>query len=139
MRTTAIVAKNEFYRYFISPLAYVYLIGFLLLNGSFAFYFGHFFERGQADLLPMFSFQPWIYLLFVTGISMRLWAEEFRSGTILQIATLPISVSSLVWGKFIASWLFCTVALALTFPFWLVINWLGAPDNAVIFAGYLGS
>lgn len=134
-----IITKNEFYRYFISPLAYVYLIGFLLLNGSFAFYFGHFFERGQADLLPMFAFQPWIYLLFIPGISMRLWAEEFRAKTILQIATLPVSLSALVWGKFFASWLFCALALALTFPFWIIVNVLGTPDNAVIAAGYLGS
>ncbi len=139
MKKINIVIKNEFYRYFISPLAYVYLIGFLLLNGSFAFYFGHFFERGQADLLSMFSFQPWLYLLFVPGISMRLWAEEFRSKTILQTATLPISLSTFVWGKFLASWLFCALALMLTCPFWIVVNYLGSPDNAVIAAGYLGS
>lgn len=139
MRALAIVAKNEFYRYFISPLAYVYLICFLLLNGSFAFYFGHFFERGQADLQSMFIFQPWIYLLFIPGIAMRLWSEEFRLKTILQIATLPISISSLIWGKFIASWLFCSLALLLTFPFWIIVNLLGSPDNSVIIAGYLGS
>ncbi|MFR1367532.1 MAG: ABC transporter permease [Alphaproteobacteria bacterium] len=95
-----VVTKNEFFRYFISPLAYVYLICFLLLNGSFAVYFGHFLERGQADLLPMFSFQPWLYLLFIPGISMRLWAEEFRTKTILQIITMPVSIPALVWGKF---------------------------------------
>lgn len=87
-----VVTKNEFFRYFISPLAYVYLICFLLLNGSFAVYFGHFLEREQADLLPMFSFQPWLYLLFIPGISMRLWAEEFRTKTILQIITMPVSI-----------------------------------------------
>ncbi len=134
-----IVAKNEFYRYFISPLAYVYLICFLLLNGSFAFYFGHFFGRGQADLSAMFSFQPWLYLLFIPGISMRLWAEEFRTKTILQILTLPVSISALVWGKFLASWLFCALALVLTFPFWITVNILGQPDNMVIVSGYLGS
>ena len=139
MNKVSTVIKNEFYRYFISPLAYVYLIGFLLLNGSFTFYFGHFFERGQADLLSMFAFQPWLYLLFVPGISMRLWAEEFRSKTILQTATLPVSLSTFVWGKFLASWLFCALALVLTFPFWAVVNYLGSPDNAVIAAGYLGS
>lgn len=134
-----IVTKNEFYRYFISPLAYVYLICFLLLNGSFAIYFGHFLERGQADLLPMFSFQPWLYLLFIPGISMRLWSEEFRNKTILQIITLPVSVPALVWGKFLASWLFCALALFLTFPFWIIVNFLGSPDNSVIAAGYAGS
>ena len=139
MNKLLIVAKNEFYRYFISPLAYVYLICFLLLNGSFAFYFGHFFERGQADLYSMFSFQPWIYLLFIPGISMRLWAEEFRTKTIVQILTLPVSVSSLVWGKFFASWMFCGLALILTFPFWISVNILGNPDNLVILSGYIGS
>ncbi len=134
-----IVTKNEFYRYFISPLAYVYLICFLLLNGSFAIYFGHFFDNGNADLRSMFAFQPWIYLLFLPGISMRLWAEEFRTKTILQIITMPVSVSNLVWGKFFASWLFCALALCLTFPFWITVNLLGSPDNAVIFVSYLGS
>ncbi len=139
MNKVWIVAKNEFYRYFISPLAYVYLICFLLLNGSFAFYFGHFFERGQADLLPMFDFQPWLYLLFIPGIAMRMWAEEFRSKTILQITTLPVSLPQLVWGKFLASAGFCALALVLTFPFWISVNLLGNADNAVIAAGYLGS
>jgi len=139
MNKLLVVTKNEFFRYFLSPLAYVYLICFLLLNGSFAFYFGNFFTRGQADLLPMFNFQPWIYLLFIPGISMRSWAEEFRSKTILQIASLPVSLSSFVWGKFFASWLFCTLALALTFPFWITVNYLGNADNLTIFAGYIGS
>lgn len=134
-----IITKNEFFRYFISPLAYVYLICFLLLNSSFAIYFGHFFDNGNADLQSMFSFQPWIYLLFLPGISMRLWAEEFRTKTILQIITMPVSVSNLVWGKFFASWLFCALALFLTFPFWITVNLLGSPDNSVIFISYIGS
>ena len=134
-----IVAKNEFYRYFTSPLAYVFLISFLLLNGSFAIYFGHFFEAGQASLLSMFSFQPWLFLLFIPGISMRLWAEEFRTKTILQIITMPIHLSSLVWGKFFAAWFFCSLAIALTFPFWITVNLLGTPDNWVILCSYIGS
>ncbi len=133
------VTKNELKRYFISPTAYVYLISFLILNGSFAIYFGHFFDRGRADLLPMFSFQPWLYLLFISGISMRLWAEEFRAQTIIQIMTMPISTSSLVWGKFFASWIFCTIGLLLTFPFWITVNLLGNPDNNVIILSYFGS
>ena len=139
MRNLWIVTKNEFKRYFISPLAYVYLISFLILNGSFAIYFGHFFDRGRADLLPMFGFQPWLYLLFIPGISMRLWAEEFRSKTIVQIMTMPVSAATLVWGKFFASWLFCALALVLTFPFWLTVNLLGDPDNGVIMLSYAGS
>ena len=111
MKNAVIIAKNELKRYFTSPLAYVYLIAFLILNGSFAIYFGHFFERGRADLLPMFSFQPWLYLLFIPGISMRLWAEEFKSKSIVQIMTMPVPASTCVWGKFFASWLFCALAL----------------------------
>lgn len=134
-----IVTKNELLRYFISPLAYVYLVAFLLLNGSFAVYFGHFVDRGIAGLGSMFAFQPWLYLLFIPGISMRLWAEEFRSKTVVQLLTMPVSVSTLVWGKFLASWIFAAAALVLTFPFWLTVNYLGAPDNGVIAGSYLGS
>lgn len=139
MKKTYIVAKNELLRYFFSPLAYVYLISFLILNGSFAFYFGAFFARGQANLDSMFSFQPWLYLIFIPGISMRLWAEEFKSKTIIQIITMPVSISSLVWGKFFAAWCFTGIALTLTFPFWISINILGNPDNMVIFVGYISS
>lgn len=139
MKNLLIVAKNELLRYFISPLAYVYLVSFLILNGACAFYFGHFFERGQASLEPMFWFQPWLYLLFIPGISMRLWAEEFKSKTIVQIMTMPVSAEVLVWGKFLASWIFCALALVLTFPFWITVNILGTPDNAVIAVSYFGS
>lgn len=134
-----IVTKNELIRYFLSPLAYVYLVSFLILNGSFAIYFGHFIEIGQANLYAMFAFQPWLYLLFIPGISMRLWSEEFRNKTVVQIMTMPVSTSQLVWGKFFASWLFCGLALILTFPFWITVNYLGNPDNMVIAIGYLGS
>ena len=133
------VTKNELLRYFISPLAYVYLVAFLVLNASFAIYFGHFIERGIADLTPMFGFEPWLYLLFIPGISMRLWAEEFRNKTVVQIVTMPVSITVLVWGKFLASWLFVLVALVLTFPFWITVNVLGSPDNAVIVLSYFGS
>lgn len=139
MRKIWAVIKNELIRYFVSPLAYVYLLSFLILNGSFAIYFGDFFNRGEADLSSMFIFQPWIYLLFIPGISMRLWAEEFHSKTIVQITTLPISVKSLVLGKFFAAWIFCGLALLLTFPFWLTVNALGSPENSVILTGYIGS
>lgn len=133
------VTKNELLRYFISPLAYVYLVAFLVLNGSFAIYFGHFIERGVADLTPMFGFEPWLYMLFIPGISMRLWAEEFRNKTIVQIVTMPVGIGTLVLGKFLASWLFVLIALLLTFPFWITVNVLGQPDNAVILLSYFGS
>lgn len=139
MNKLMIVAKNELIRYFISPLAYVYLISFLLLNGSFAIYFGNFFERGNADLITMFMYQPWLYLLFIPGISMRLWAEEFRNKTVVQMVTMPVSITELVWGKFLASWAFCALALVLTFPFWITVNYLGSPDNMVIAMSYVAS
>ena len=107
MKKLFIVTKNEILRYFTSPLAYVYLVSFLILNAASCFYFGNFFERGQASLAPMFWYQPWFYLLFIPGISMRLWAEEFRNKTIVQIMTMPVSIETLVWGKFFASWIFC--------------------------------
>ena len=133
------VTKNELIRYFVSPLAYVYLCCFVILNASFTTYFGDFFNRGQADLLTMFLFQPWLYLLFIPGISMRLWAEEFHAKTIVQIATMPISITDLVLGKFFAAWIFSGIALLLTIPFWITINALGTPDNFVIFMGYCAS
>ena len=139
MSKTFSIAKGEFFRYFISPLAYVYLICFLLLNSSFALYFGGIFTSGNASLQPMFDFMPWIFLLFIPGISMRLWAEEFKSGTILQIMTLPVSANAFVWGKFLAAWGFCSMALLLTFPFVITVNILGNPDNGVIFNSYLGA
>ena len=136
MKSIFTVAKYELLHYFVSPVAYVYLIAFILLNGSFALYFGDLFNRGEADLLSMFNYLPWLYLLFVPGISMRLWSEEFRNKTIIQIITMPVSVNSLVWGKFLAAWLFCGLALVLTFPLWITVNLLGAPDNQVIMLGY---
>ena len=139
MNKLFVVIKNELLRYFISPLAYVYLIAFLVLNGSFAIYFGGFFGLGVANLKSMFSYQPWLYLLFIPGISMRFWSEEYRTKTIIQITTRPLSISHRVWGKFFAAWLFSLLALALTFPLWITINNLGSPDNNVIILSYIGS
>lgn len=132
------IIKFELIRYFTSPLAYVFLISFLILSGSLAIYFGHFFVNGQANLWGLFDFQPWIYLLFIPSISMRSWAEEFRSKNIVQILTTPISITDLVWGKFFASWLFIIIAIILTFPFWITANYFGSPDNNVILVSYLG-
>lgn len=139
MRKLAAVIKGELKRYFASPLAVVYLICFLMLNGSFALYFGGIFKAGAASLRPMFDFMPWIYLLFVSGIAMRLWAEEFKSKTVLQIMTMPVSATTYVWGKFSAAWIFCTLGVILTLPFVITVNWLGNPDNGVIFNSYIGA
>ena len=133
------VLKRELYGYFHTPVAYVFIIIFLFLTGIFCFYLGAFYERGQADLEPFFHFHPWLYLFLIPAISMRLWSEERKTGTIELLMTLPITVTDAVLGKFLAAWCFTAVALALTFPIWITVNYLGDPDNTVILAGYLGS
>jgi ABC-2 type transport system permease protein len=133
------IFRREIASYFATPVAYVFIVIFLVLAASFTFYLGGFYERGQADLLPFFSFHPWLYLFLVPAISMRLWAEERKSGSIELLMTLPVSMFEAVLGKFLASWAFCSLALGLTFPIWISVNYLGSPDNGVIFASYLGS
>jgi ABC-2 type transport system permease protein len=130
---------REFASYFATPLALVFIIIFLLLSGVFAFYMGGFYERGQADLAPFFQFHPWLYLFLIPALSMRLWAEERKTGTIELLMTLPVTTWQAVLGKFFAAWCFAGVALALTFPMWLTVNYLGDPDNGVILAAYCGS
>ena len=139
LRTTAIIAKREFAAYFATPLASVFLIVFVALTGAFAFYVGNFFDRGQADLYPFFAYHPWLYLLLVPAVAMRLWAEERKSGTIELLMTFPVSPWAAVLGKFLAAWAFIGVAIVLTFPIWITVNMLGEPDNGVILTGYLGS
>ncbi|MFQ6022818.1 MAG: ABC transporter permease subunit [Acidiferrobacterales bacterium] len=134
-----IVFKRELASYFMTPIAYVFIVIFLFLSGIFAFYLGNFFSRGQADLEPFFSFHPWLYLFLIPALAMRLWAEERRGGTIELLLTLPITMPQAVLGKYLAAWVFTGIALALTFPIWLTVNYLGEPDNGVIFAGYVGS
>lgn len=139
MRNVCAIFRREFASYFATPLAFVFIIIFLLLAGAFAFYLGGFFERGQADLAPFFDFHPWLYLFLIPALSMRLWAEERKSGTIELLMTLPVTLWQAVLGKYLAAWAFAGVALALTFPFWITVNYLGSPDNGAIFAGYVGS
>ena len=139
MSRIGIVFGREFAAYFATPLAYVFIVIFLGLAGAFPFFLGNFFERGQADLQPFFVFHPWLYLFLVPALAMRLWAEERRGGMIELLTTLPVNTYELVLGKFLAAWLFAGIALALTFPVWLSVNWLGQPDNGVILTSYLGS
>ncbi len=139
MRNVKAVAKRELKGYFATPLAFVFIVVFLALTSAFTFYIGDFFRRGQADLMVFFAFHPWLYLLLVPAVAMRLWAEERKTGSIELLMTLPISTTEAVLGKFFAAWAFIGVALALTFPMWITVNVLGRPDNGVIFAGYLGS
>ncbi len=133
------IFKRELGGYFITPIAYVFAGIFVFLSGVFAFYLGSFFERGQADLQAFFQFHPWLYLFLIPALSMRLWAEERRSGTIELLMTLPVSMTQAVLGKYLAAWAFAGIALMLTFPMWITVNYLGDPDNGVILASYVGS
>jgi len=139
MRGTLIIFRRELASYFATPLAYVFIVIFLVQAGVLTFFAGGFFERGQDDLQSFFIFHPWLYLVLVPALSMRLWAEERKSGTIELFLTLPIRLGEAVLGKFLAAWCFAGIALALTFPFWLTVEVLGAPDNAVILTSYLAS
>jgi ABC-2 type transport system permease protein len=136
---TYAVFRREFAGYFATPLAYVFIVIFLLAMGSFTFYFGQFYDSGRAELGTFFGFHPWLYLFLIPAISMRLWAEEQKTGTIELLLTLPISVASAVVGKFLAAWAFAGIALLLTFPMWATVTWLGSPDHGVIVASYFGS
>ena len=133
------VFKREFAAYFATPLAYVFIVIFLFAMGAFTFYIGHFYDNGIADLTVFFGYHPWLYLFLVPAIAMRLWAEERRTGTMELLLTLPISIRAAVVGKFLAAWAFTGVALALTFPIWITVNYLGNPDNGVILASYVAS
>ena len=133
------IMNREMAGYFATPLAYVFIVIFLVLAGILTFFAGDFFERGQADLQAFFTFHPWLYLVLIPALSMRLWAEERKSGTIELFLTLPVRLGEAVLGKFLAAWCFAGIALALTFPFWLTVDFLGEPDNGVILAGYLAS
>ena len=139
MSVTRIIAMRELRGYFATPLAYVFLVIYLALMGWFTFSLGGFYERGQADLAPFFGFHPWLYLFLVPAISMRLWAEERKSGSIELLMTLPITMGEAVLGKFLAAWCFTAIALALTFPIWITVNYLGDPDNGIILTAYVGS
>lgn len=139
MRMALIVARREFAGYFATPVATVFIVIFLVLQGALTFNVGNFFESGQASLGPFFAFLPWVLLLLVPAIAMRLWAEERRLGTIELLLSLPIRDWQAVLGKFLAAWAFCGIAIVLTFPFIITVNVLGRPDNGVIAAGYIGS
>ncbi|HTI98172.1 MAG TPA: ABC transporter permease [Dongiaceae bacterium] len=134
------ITRRELAAYFTSPLAYVFIVIFLLLCGFFTFMVGRFFDAGEASLVhPFFDWHPWFYLFLVPAVGMRLWSEERRTGTIELLLTMPITTWQAIVGKFLASWLFLGLALALTFPMVITVNYLGAPDNGVILCGYIGS
>jgi gliding motility-associated transport system permease protein len=140
MNKTFVVFKRELSGYFATPVAYVFIVIFLLLAGILTFNLARFYEEyRQADLQPFFTWHPWLYLFLVPAISMRMWAEERKTGTIELLMTLPLTMAQTVVAKFLAAWCFCGLALALTFPMWITVNYLGKPDNLVIFGSYLGS
>ena len=138
MGNLGIIFRRELLSYFATPLAYVFIVIFLITNGIFTFELGGFYVRAQADLLPFFSFHPWLYLFMVPAIAMTLWADERKTGSIELLLTLPIRLSEAVIGKFLAAWVLTGIALLLTFPIWITVNYLGNPDNGVIVAAYLG-
>jgi len=139
MRNVFIIARRELASYFATPVASVLIVIFLVLQGAMTFNLGNFLDRNQADLQSFFAFLPWVFLLLVPAVTMRLWAEERRLGTIELLLTLPITQAQAVLGKFLAAWAFCAIALLLTFPFVITVNVLGRPDNGVIACGYFGA
>jgi ABC-2 type transport system permease protein len=139
LKPVAIILRRELASYFATPIAYVVLVIFLLMSNLFTFGLGQLFERSQADLAPFFNFLPWVYLFLIPAVSMRLWSEERKSGSIELLLTQPVTLWQAVLGKFFAAWVFIGIALALTFPVWITVNYLGNPDNGAIFAAYLGS
>lgn len=139
MSPTISIFKRECLSFFATPIGYVFITIFLSMSGVFTFYFGDFYQRGQADLIPFFSFHPWLYLFLVPAIAMRTWAEERKSGTIELLMTLPVTTLQVLLGKFLATWAMVGVALGLTFPMWVTVNYLGNPDNGIIVAAYVGS
>jgi ABC-2 type transport system permease protein len=139
MSPTLAVMRRELRSYFVTPVAYVFLVIFLVLAGILTFYAGDFYDRNIADLQPFFVMHPWLYLILVPAVSMRMWAEEAKSGTLELLQTLPLTLWQAMLGKFLAAWLFVGLALLLTFPIWITVNYLGSPDNGIIVAGYIGS
>ena len=139
LNKTYIILDRELKGYFRTPLASIFLLVFLALSSGMTFFLRRFFERDQADLTAFFSWHPWLFLVLMPAIGMRLWAEERRSGTIELLITLPVTNTQLVVGKFLASWIFTLIALILTMPIWITVNYLGEPDNYVILISYFGS
>jgi ABC-2 type transport system permease protein len=139
MKNTLTLFKRELLGYFATPVAYVFIVIFLILNGWVTFYLGNFYEQERADLQGFFNFHPWLYLFLIPAVSMRLWAEERKTGTIELLMTLPVTMGEAVIAKFLAAWAFTAIALLLTFPMWITVNVLGKPDNGVILASYVGS
>ncbi len=139
MSNIAIIFKREINAYFTTPIAYIFIIIFLIMVAAFTFFLGGFLLRNQADLLSFFQFHPWLYIILIPALTMRLWSEEIQTGTIELLLTLPINIMAAIIAKFLAAWALIAIALGLTFPIWITVNYLGEPDNGVIIASYIGS
>lgn len=133
------ILKRELKSFFITPVAYIYIAIFIIATMSLTFYFGQYFESGIADLSILFGYMPWLFMFFIPAVTMKSWSEEKRMGTIELLMTLPIPLWKIVFGKFLATWIFVTFAIILTFPLWITTNYLGDPDNILIFGIYIGS
>jgi ABC-2 type transport system permease protein len=134
------IFKREFLGYFRTPVAYIFLIAFLVISVALAFSrFGGFFRIGVASLEVYFGFFPWLYLIIVPAVGMRLWSEEKRSGTAELLFTLPVTTLEAVIGKFLAGWAFLALAVSLSFPMAITIGYLGSPDWGVVLASYAGA
>jgi ABC-2 type transport system permease protein len=139
LSSVGVVFGREFRAYFATPLAAIFLVVFLALSGAMTFFVSGFFARGSADMASFFTWMPWLFLILLPAIGMRLWADVRRTGTVELLMTMPVQPWAIVVGKFLAGWAFTAVALALTGPLWFTVNWLGSPDNGVVAAGYLGT
>ena len=139
MKSLMAITHRELASYLIAPLTYVFIMAFVALSGVITFYPGDFYARNQADLMPFFDAHPWVYLFLLSALAMRLWALERQSGSIELLMTLPLGDFARVTGKFLAAWIVASLALALTFPMVVTVNYLGVPDNTAILVGYLGS
>jgi ABC-2 type transport system permease protein len=133
------IAKRELKGYFCTPIAYVFLIAFLVMAAAATFLVGDFFTFNEASLRTFFFWLPWLYLLLVPAAGMRLWSEERRQGTSELLLTLPVTPAQAVTGKFLAGWLFLTFGLLLTFPLPITVAILGDPDVGAMATGYIGA
>ena len=139
MRNVVIITVRELVSYFCSSLGYILAAVFVAISAGLTFYFGHFFDRGVAALRAFFQFHPWLHLLLMPALGMRLWAEENKLGTLEFLISLPVKVTEAVIGKFLAAWIYSGIVLILTFPLWITVNFVGNPDNGVILATYIAS
>ncbi|WP_138510790.1 ABC transporter permease [Maricaulis alexandrii] len=133
------VYRRELTAYFQTPLAYVFLAVFAFAAPAFAFHVGRFFDTNRADLAPLFDYLPWLLVVLMPALAMRAWAEERDRGTLEFLMALPIPLWAMAAGKFLAAWSVAALAILLTFPMWIAVNYLGEPDNAAIATGYLGT